>query len=204
MAEKDKDGKVIKRSTGPYGWNTIMKHGEKYMTRIWLGRLRMHVFYKGDDDRDPHDHPWAFWTFPFTSYVEEVTFKANGAGTNGIPEYATRLQVVPAWRWNFRPAEHCHKVLGVFIGVYFAHKKDGAFVGIVDHPISKTSFETFARYGYTLVPHWEPLDGRRLVTIVFRTGFQRRWGFLKSRDGKWCWQDFKAYLNDNGGNAPCE
>lgn len=42
------------------------------MTRAWFGRLRFHVFFRGDQDPDCHDHPWGFWTFPLRSYVEEV------------------------------------------------------------------------------------------------------------------------------------
>ena len=49
------------------GWHTIITDGSKYMTRVWFGRLRVHVFYRGDADADPHDHPWDFWTFPLTS-----------------------------------------------------------------------------------------------------------------------------------------
>ena len=48
------------------------EHATPYMTRYWIGRLRLHIFHRGDQDPDCHDHPWDFWTFPFTPYVEEV------------------------------------------------------------------------------------------------------------------------------------
>lgn len=208
MAELGKDGAVIKRSTGPYGINTIVKggkRGKRYMTRIWLGRLRVHIFYRGDEDRDPHDHPWAFWTFPLSSYVEEVTEKIE----RGIldPMYQSRIQVVPAWKLNYRPAEHCHRVVGKFTGTYHAFNKSGAFVGDVSERerVAGRRYQTFEHYGYTLVPQYKKLDGTtRMITIVWRTGFQRMWGFLKTREGKWCWQDFKSYINEGGGSAPCE
>ena len=47
-------------------------HETVYMTRFWFGRLRFHIFHRGDADPDCHDHPWGFWTFPLRSYVEEV------------------------------------------------------------------------------------------------------------------------------------
>ncbi len=36
-----------------FGWHTIHgvdgEHSEPYMTRVWIGRLRLHVFYRGDN-----------------------------------------------------------------------------------------------------------------------------------------------------------
>lgn len=193
MAELDKDGKTIKRSTGPYGWNTIVKQGSRYMTRLWLGRVRIHIFYRGDDDRDPHDHPWPFWTLPATSYVEEVYERIEGTD-----QFAMRLQVVPAWRLNYRPAEHMHRVIGPWHGR--VRLADGF---IFDHPISYKRFmecNTDGRYE----PVAEEFNGNKLVTLVIRGGFSRMWGFLRNRDGRWCWQNFKEYLNNNGGgDAPC-
>lgn len=70
----------------------------KYMTRLVLGKLRFHLFHRGDEDEHLHDHPWAFWTFPLTSYVEET------------PE--RRRNLVPAFSLSFRPATYKHRVLG--------------------------------------------------------------------------------------------
>ena len=53
------------------------EHATPYMTRYWIGRLRLHLFHRGDQDPDCHDHPWGFWTFPFRSYVEEVAIPNN-------------------------------------------------------------------------------------------------------------------------------
>lgn len=193
MAELGKNGAVIKRSIGPWGFNNVIeKNGEKYMSRSWIGRLRLHIFYKGDDDRDPHDHPWSFWTFPFTDYVEEVTLRSHDGFD---PIYVTRMQIVRAWRWNYRPAEHCHRVIGPWKGR----------VRIIEHP----TFEMIRPRHDWLVDHpqyepvAEPFNGGKLITLVWRTDFTRMWGFLKTRDGKWCWQDFKTYLREGGVNAPC-
>lgn len=64
--------------------------------------LRLHTFYRGDDDRAPHQHPWWFITFPLTSYIEAVYEKGHFVGNN----------VVKAWRFHYRPASYEHIVLG--------------------------------------------------------------------------------------------
>ena len=204
MADLDpRTGKVLKRSTSFMGFNTIHRNGgDAYMTRFWFGRLRLHIFHRGDDDQDPHDHPWGFWTFPLHSYVEEVTEKVvrtnwSDTGAYETEVYEKRLQVVPAWRWNKRDAEHMHRVLGRYTG-YVADPFD-------DH-VRFSAGTAAAHDSRTFVPQWEPLNGRKLVTIVIRTGFTRKhgWGFLKNRDGKWCWIHSKEYIASGGSPGPCE
>lgn len=168
-------GKLFGRST-IYG--RAGEHETPYMTRYWLGRLRLHIFHRGDQDKDCHDHPWDFWTFPFTSYVEEVVDPAvatavqnTGSSVKAIPRVpTTHLQVVRAWRLHHRPATHCHRVIGRLSGF--------------DGSIPQT-------------------DQRKVVTIVWRSGADRKWGFLKNRDGKWCWAPWKEYVFGGGKDAPC-
>lgn len=164
-----------------WGWHTIVTDGSPYMTRVWFGRLRVHVFYRGDADQDPHDHPWDFWTFPLTSYVEEVTTKIGeekvylGHGDYRIDdEYETKQQIVRAFWPSFRPATHTHRVMGRYVP---------------DH--------SEAIYGLKF-------DQGRIVTIVWRSDFKRKWGFLKHKDGRWCWQHWKDYALRGGKHAPCE
>ncbi len=83
--------------------------GSPYLTRLTWGRSRLHVFHRGDSDPDPHDHPWAFATFPLTSYVEEVTERTGDAWT-------TRREVVHAFRLHLRAATYLHRVLGRWAG----------------------------------------------------------------------------------------
>lgn len=88
-----------------------------YLTRLVIGSLRLHVFWRGDEDPHPHNHPWDFWTFPLVSYFEEVVELAPYEGfywrnerlSEGAPY--TRQRLVPAWRWHKRPAETLHRVL---------------------------------------------------------------------------------------------
>lgn len=144
------------------------EHKTPYMTRVWIGRLRLHIFYRGDADPDCHDHPWDFWTFPLTSYVEETyTALVHPDGSS-----QRHIQVVPAWRLTFRPAEHTHRVLGRYGGQH---------------------------YGYPLVD-----NGKKIVTIVWQGRVRREWGFLRHRDGKWCWTHWKDYVFGGGKHAPCE
>lgn len=87
-----------------------------YMTRMWVWRLRIHIFHRGDQDPDCHDHPWNFWTFPLRSYREEVLHVRRDAIPEGTeppaPRYFRSVQTVKAFRLHYRPAEHLHRVLG--------------------------------------------------------------------------------------------
>lgn len=83
------------------GWLPKIEHlgpkGDPYLSRLVWGRLRVHVFHRGDADPDAHDHQWDFWTLPLVDYVE-----INDDG------YA----VVERFRVHFRPAEYRHRVIG--------------------------------------------------------------------------------------------
>ena len=86
---------------------------DKFMRRIHLlrtpwGRLMLHTFWQADPDPDPHDHPWDFWTFPFTPYWEVVR-DVNGQH---------QINSVWAWRWHHRSAEHQHMVKGPIVGTW--------------------------------------------------------------------------------------
>lgn len=96
-----------------WGWehSTVMHKDERgertipYLERwiLYLGRctLRLHKFYRPDDDRAPHDHPWWFVTFPLQGYRELVWIGS-----------LTHFNEVPALRPSFRPAVYRHMVTG--------------------------------------------------------------------------------------------
>ena len=89
-----------------YGQDGV--HPDPYLTRIgWDVGLKLHIFHRGDKDPDFHDHQWDFWTFPLTSYVEEVL---QHDGT-------VKREIVRAFRLHRRPAEHRHRVVGRAYGV---------------------------------------------------------------------------------------
>ena len=79
--------------------------GRPYLDR-WIlycgGTLRLHRFWRGDDDRASHTHPWWFWTFPFSSYGETVF-------VGGV---AKELRTVRALRLHKRAADFEHVVQG--------------------------------------------------------------------------------------------
>lgn len=197
-----------------FNWSTIYDKSDDpspYMTRITIGRLRLHIFYRGDLDPDCHDHPWDFWTFPLTSYVEEVVEKKTGTisyfsenppdfVTEEYTEHVIRRNVVWAFRWHFRPATHTHRVLGRFTGRFSntPNAPDAKLLGSFT-AIGKHSQRMCLSAGY------EPLftPGRKVVTIVWRSKKKREWGFLKNRDGKWCWTGFQDYIWGGGKDAPC-
>lgn len=202
-----KTGRKLLSSAGRFfGWQTIYGRDggadSRYMTRAWIGRLRLHIFHRGDEDPDPHDHPWDFWTFPLTSYVEEVTvcegtvfdgFTESGLRrpnvANGDRSYDTYRRVVPAFRWSFRAATHTHRVIGRY---WIMCDPFGD-----DVPVRARDAHKF--------PDFRPLARRgKIVTIVWRSAPKRKWGFLKNRDGKYCWQGWKDYVKAGGRSAPCE
>lgn len=170
-----------------FGAHTIVHDGEAYMTRFWFWRFRIHVFHRGDKDQDCHDHPWDFWTFPFTSYVEEVlepiretvALRPDGSEItqHDSKRWYRRYQVVKAWRLHKRPAEHCHRVLGPLAPAW-----DG------DIP---PQFHVDAR------------PGRKITTLVYQGGVRRKWGFWKERANRWCWEPWKKYVLEGGRDQPC-
>ena len=104
--------------TCPGGWflgnymlglerTVIRVNGQKYLGRwiLYVGNrtLRLHRFYRGDDVRAPHDHPWPFWTFPLCrGYAEWVPDPKTGAMLRNW---------VPGWRWSYRPSSYQHVVI---------------------------------------------------------------------------------------------
>lgn len=211
-------GKPVVSSAGKFmGWNTIYgrdgEHGTPYMTRVWFWGLRLHIFHRPDLDEDCHDHPWDFWTlpiWPIHGYVEEVvepTAKGPWPQTCDLCEdldgcrsctlsgemnpHRKFLQVVPAFRISFRPATHCHRVLGAWTG-------EGAHPHWGDrHKMHVSVLKDWA---------WNPVvnPNRKLVTLVWRTHSKRPWGFLKNRDGQWCWVAWRDYVFAGGKDGPCQ
>lgn len=162
-----------------------------YMYRAWIGRLRFHLFCRGDEDPDCHDHPWGFWTFPLRSYVEEyleertATRYRAGARPDGTAEpyqrtyYIRHQRVVKAFRLHRRDASFKHRVLGVHSGWAIRMPPDPTTI--------------LYRYeGY--VP-----------TIVWRDRpHGRLWGFYKERLGVWCRVQWQEYVCCGGKHGPCE
>lgn len=90
-----------------FEYNPIVhKDGGPYMTR-WIlylvfFNIRLHQFFRGDYDRESHNHPWWFITIPFTPYMERVYERGKFIGD----------RVVKAWHPHFRGMDFEHIVTG--------------------------------------------------------------------------------------------
>ena len=85
--------------------STVYVEEERYLDR-WIlyvngYTLRLHRFWRGDDDRASHTHPWWFVTFPLGCYLERL-FKHG--------EQVDERFVWP-WRFHYRPADFEHYVV---------------------------------------------------------------------------------------------
>lgn len=170
-----------------FGKSTIYDHandGTPYATRYWIGRLRLHIFYRGDLDVDCHDHPWDFWTFPLTSYVEEVldpriadaarTFSSIRGAFICPPSKKNKSdQLVRAFRFHFRKAEHTHRLIGRWAG--FSQTRTG---GVYE--------------GFAPGREHTPIScAGKIITLVWRGKSERRWGFVQNVDNLWHYRLFE-------------
>lgn len=186
--------------------HTIMdrevRGNKPYMTRLIIGRLRFHIFHRGDLDADPHDHPWNFWTFPLRSYVEEVAIPVGGyigGPRSGESNFEIRRFVVERFRWHFRPAEHRHRVIGHYAGYVQGPSLDNLPDGLFKTMTPAEANALMASDSRYLAV----ADDKKIATIVWRGPMRRTWGFWKSRAGRWCWQKFDKYIWEGGKNQPC-
>lgn len=153
-----------------------------YMTRFGIGRLRCHVFHRGDADPDHHDHPNDFITFPLTSYVEEIPLYPVEETPPGSP-ILTTFRIVRAFRFHYRTAEFAHRVLGRYAG-------DHAYL---------TASRADTPWGWGALPL---VDQRKILTLVWFRPKRRDWGFHRLRDA--CFIPWKRYVYGEGKSAPCQ
>lgn len=163
---------------------TVKVGGDPYLTRYLfpLG-YRLHVFHRGDTDPDCHDHPWEFWTFPLTAYVEDVW--VNGVVT---------ADIVDECKWHHRTATYTHRIVGP---LYSAHPNNQRYVRnrVGNYPVARRVLPLLTRLSWW----WFGVD--KIVTIV-RTGpVTRSWGFqrkVKAKDphlkNSYVWTPWKEYV----------
>ena len=91
-------------------------HNSLYLFRVKLtpktpwGQLYLHIFNRGDHDRAPHDHPWAFLTFPLVGYTEEVWKLVDMLSGPIILMRQHTANSVKRFRFHYRPATYIHRV----------------------------------------------------------------------------------------------
>ncbi len=95
---------LLKRRWG-FDRSCVYVDGEKYLDR-WIlyvcgCTLRLHKFYRGDDDRASHTHPWWFITFPLGGYLERRYYHGYWLGHRWVE----------AFRFHYRPANFEHYVV---------------------------------------------------------------------------------------------
>jgi hypothetical protein len=172
-------------------WETIDDRGDPYLTKITIGKQRLHIFHRGDKDPDFHDHPYEFWTFPLVPYVEQVADYETviAEGNQSTLQVAVKTQVVPAFTWSYRPANYAHRVVGRATkhALAWRHYK----TGVIAEELCD-------------IPSTPLTDDGKIFTIVRVGPVFRRWGFLKNRDGRWCWVPSREYRHGGGKHAPCE
>lgn len=87
-------------------------HLSPYRTawQMWTpwGKLKVHLFHRGDMEKAWHDHPADFWTFPLTSYVEQP-FDTE----TKLPQ---PYRLVRRFRLHKRKAEFAHRLIGKAVG----------------------------------------------------------------------------------------
>jgi hypothetical protein len=91
----------------------IVKDGSLYLRRhyltprTWRYRVFLHLINREDNDRDPHSHPWKFWTLILWGGYFEVIF-------NTLDQIRGRqnpvVRFLGPFSFLFRPAEHIHMV----------------------------------------------------------------------------------------------
>lgn len=105
-------------------------HPDPYLTRVAWGPFFLHVFHRGDNDPDYHDHRRGFWTFPLTGYVEDVlTFpsfrhvamvtalgEARPCAVTDTPQPYVQTRVVQPFRLHRRDASTPHRIVGRWSG----------------------------------------------------------------------------------------
>lgn len=173
------------------------RNGDLYLRRFTFGRLMLHIIYRPDEDEDCHDHRWDFVTFPLTPYVEVVINPKvidNLETAHRIwhenlilppSKKTSRVEIVPAFKFSKRRANHTHRILGRWNGY------------------------SESRYGHTFTgkPRTEEdtpqVGAGPIVTLVWRSAPYRDWGFVKNRGNLWCWQFWKDYLS-GGRHGGCE
>ena len=131
-----------------------------YVTQIQLtpktrwGWIILRVFHFTDRLCDPHDHGYNFWTFPLTSYEENVMDRET---------FEIRQQTVKAFRFHWRPRTHTHQVL------WPSHGRHEHFMTIAWRPNVGVGPPDFK--------FWEPIPGgagkrRPVPQDIYLTRFQ--------------------------------
>ena len=75
-----------------------------YLTPKWFPfrNVFLHQLFTPDPDRALHDHPWDFWTFPLSGYIE----RRRWDDLDEIDIGSTLSN-----QWHYRAAEYTHRII---------------------------------------------------------------------------------------------
>lgn len=118
MKVKDHEGQSSPRWAFMNGFQ-VRKHDQPYLDRLRLVQtpyfgLFLHRIHMPDSDRDPHDHPWPFWSLILSGgYTERVW--ANGSkARRGFRNDAHSVERRHSrWSLHRMPVSRAHKILTV-------------------------------------------------------------------------------------------
>jgi hypothetical protein len=110
--------KLLKRL---FAWQTIEKDGSVFMLRFFLYRrtrdnraIYLHIIYRPDADKDPHDHPWDFRSFILWGSYKEVFWTKQFHGFSPYSPFYVPDTRSHSWLSTYRvPAEHIHRIFTV-------------------------------------------------------------------------------------------
>jgi hypothetical protein len=78
------------------------------------GRLCLHKICRSDDDRDPHTHPWGFWTLIVKGgYIDEqwhIKMRQTIPGMNKMVRHGPVYEHLTPGKLAYRRPEHLHRV----------------------------------------------------------------------------------------------
>lgn len=89
----------------------IVKDGNLYLRRFyitprsWRYRIFIHHIFRSDEDRDPHDHPWSFFTIMLKGSYREFFYEQHGHDA-----WTTKVTILKRFRFLFRKATDTHRL----------------------------------------------------------------------------------------------
>lgn len=105
----------------------------RWVVQTPVGGLRLHHFFRGDDDREPHDHPWGFVTLVLAGGYVDVSVMGADVLRRGSVRY--------------RPARHAHRV-----------ETAGCWTLVLSGPITR-AWGFWAAEGWTPWKEFHALNG---------------------------------------------
>jgi hypothetical protein len=87
----------------------VCPYARRWVLNLGFGSLRVHHWYRSDDKRAPHDHPWWFVTLVLSGSYEDWGYPVRTA--RGAPALnICKVDGLKRGSLRYRPAHHVHSV----------------------------------------------------------------------------------------------